>query len=102
MYVSVQVRVKFLDIISVSQDPPLTRELSTRQCEQLLIWMTPSHNLVALEIFTGLYSYLGALLRVLGFSTLPIRSIPPTTVYPSIDYIEVTLVSLPRLSRGYL
>ena len=25
----------------------------------------------------------------------------PTTVYLSIDYIEVTLVSLPRLSRGY-
>ena len=36
--------VKFLGIISVSQDPPLTRELSTRQCEKLLIRMTPVHN----------------------------------------------------------
>ena len=36
--------VKFLGIISVSQDPPLTRELSTRQCDRLLIGMTPSHN----------------------------------------------------------
>ena len=36
--------VKFIDIISVSQDPPLIRELSTRQCERLLIGMTPSHN----------------------------------------------------------
>ena len=36
--------VKFLGIISVSQDPPLTRELSMRQCERLLILMTPSHN----------------------------------------------------------
>ena len=43
----------------------------------------------------------GCLLRVLGFSTLPIRSIPPVTVRISIDYIEVNLVSLPRLSRGY-
>ena len=44
---------------------------------------------------------MGALSRVSGFATLPIRSIPPTTVHLSIDYIEVTLVSLPRLSRGY-
>ena len=36
--------VKFLGIIGVSQDPPLTRELSTRQCERLLIGMTPSHT----------------------------------------------------------
>ena len=36
--------VKLLGIISVSQDPPLTRELSMRQCEQLLIGMTPGHN----------------------------------------------------------
>ena len=36
--------VKFLGIISVSQDPPLIKELSMRQCEQLLIGMTPSHN----------------------------------------------------------
>ena len=63
--------------------------------------MTPSHNLVAPKIFPVLYSYLGALLRVSGFATLPIRSISPATVRLSIDYIEVTLVSLPRLSRGY-
>ena len=37
--------VKFLGIIGVSQDPPLKRELiSMRQCERLLIGMTPSHN----------------------------------------------------------
>ena len=48
-----------------------------------------------------MYSYLGALSRVSGFATLPIWSIPPTTVRLSIDYIEVTLVALPRLSRGY-
>ena len=36
--------VKFLCIVSVSEDPPLTRELSMRQCERLLIGMTPSHN----------------------------------------------------------
>ena len=36
--------VKFLGIIGVSQDPPLKRELSTRQCERVLIGMTPSHN----------------------------------------------------------
>ena len=36
--------VKLLGIISVSQDPPLTTELSMRQCEQLFIGMTPSHN----------------------------------------------------------
>ena len=34
-------------------------------------------------------------------TTLPIRSILPTTVRLSIDYIEVTLVALPRISRGY-
>ena len=84
-----------------SRDPSLTRELSTRQCEQLLIGITPSHNWVAPEIFPGLYSYLGAVSIVLGFSTLPIRSIPPVTVHLSIDYIKVTLVSLPRLLRGY-
>ena len=93
--------MKFLYIISVSQDPPLTRDLSMRQCERLLIGMTPSHNCVAPKIFPGLYSYLGALSRVLGFATLPIRSIPLATVRLSIDYIEVTLVALPRISRGY-
>ena len=93
--------VKFLGIISVSQNPPFTKELSMNQCERLLIGMTPSHTSVAPEIFPGLYSYLGALLRVLGFSTLPIQSILPATVRLSIDYIEVTLVALPRLSRGY-
>ena len=40
-------------------------------------------------------------MRVSGFATLPIWSIPPVTVRLSIDYIEVTLVSLPRLSMGY-
>ena len=44
---------------------------------------------------------MGALSRVLGFATLPIWSISLATVCLSIDYIEVTLVSLPRLSRGY-
>ena len=44
---------------------------------------------------------MGSLSRVSGFVTLLIRSIPPTTVFLSIDYIEVTLVTLPRLSRGY-
>ena len=93
---------EILGITSVSQDPPLKRELSMRKCEWLLIGMTPSHNLVALEIFPGLYSYLGALLRVSGFATLSIRSIMPATVLLSIDYIGVTLVSLPRYRRGYL
>ena len=46
--------MKFLGIISVSQDPPLTRELSIRECEQLMIGMTPGHNRVAPEIFLGL------------------------------------------------
>ena len=45
--------------------------------------------------------YLGDLSRILGFATLPIWSIPPATVRLSIDYIGVTLVSLPSLSRGY-
>ena len=94
--------VKFLGITNVSRDPPLKRELSTRQCERLLIGMTPSHNRVPREIFPGLYSYMGDLSRVLGFATLPIRSILPTTVHLSIDYIEVTLVTLPRISRGYV
>ena len=49
----------------------------------------------------GLYSYIGALSRVSGFATLPIQSILPMTVCMSIAYIEVNLVSLPRLSRGY-
>ena len=53
------------------------------------------------KIFLGSYSYLGALSRVSGFATLPIWSIPPATVRLSIDYIEVTLVALPRISRGY-
>ena len=44
---------------------------------------------------------MGALSKVSGFATLPIRSIPPVTVLLSIDYIEVTLVALPRISRGY-
>ena len=92
---------EILGITSVSQDPPLKRELSTRQCESLLIGMTPSHNLVASEIFPGLYSYLGALSRVSSFATLPIWSIPTTTIDLSIDCIEVTLVYLPTISRGY-
>ena len=92
---------EILGITSVSQDPPLKRELSMRQCENLLIGMTPSHNWVAPEIFPGLYSYLGALSRVSGFATLPIQSILPMIVRLSINYIEVTLVSLPRLLRGY-
>ena len=54
-----------------------------------------------MEIFLGLYSYLGALSRVSGFATLPIQSILPATVCLSIYYIEVTLVALPRISRGY-
>ena len=92
---------EILGITSVSQDPPLKRDLSMRQCERLLIRMTPTHNKVAPEIFLRLYSYLGALSRVSGFATLPIRSIPPATVHLSIYYIEVTLVALPRISRGY-
>ena len=48
-----------------------------------------------------MYSYLGALSRVSGFATLAIRSILPMTVDLSIDYINVTLVTLPRISRGY-
>ena len=44
---------------------------------------------------------MGALSRVSGFAALPIWSIPPATVLLSIDYIEVTLVALPRISRGY-
>ena len=44
---------------------------------------------------------MGALSRVSGFATLPIWSIPPMTVRLSIDYIEVNLVALPRISRGY-
>ena len=42
-----------------------------------------------------------ALSRVSGFATLPIWSILPAIVHLSIDYIEVTLVALPRLSMGY-
>ena len=38
---------------------------------------------------------------VSSFATLPIWSIPPATIHLSIDYIEVTLVALPRISRGY-
>ena len=48
-----------------------------------------------------MYSYLGALSGVSGFATLPIGSIPLVTIHLSIDYIEVTLVALPRISRGY-
>ena len=66
-----------------------------------MIGMTPGCNSVAPEIFPGLYLYLGDLSRVLGFATLPIQSIPPMIFYLSIDYIEVTLVALPRISRGY-
>ena len=44
---------------------------------------------------------MGALLRVLGFATLPIWSIPHATIYLRIDYIDVTLVGLPRIFRGY-
>ena len=36
--------VKLFGIIGVSHDPPLKRELRTRQCEWLFIGMTPSHN----------------------------------------------------------
>ena len=43
----------------------------------------------------------GGSFKLLGFATLPIRSIPPATVCLSIGYIGVTLVALPRLSRGY-
>ena len=39
---------------------------------------------------------------VLGFATLPIQSILPAAIFLSIGYIEVTLVSLPRLSQGVL
>ena len=92
---------EILGITIISQDPPLKRELSMRQCERLLIGMTPSHNWVASKIFLGLYSYLGDLSRVSGFAILPIRLILPATVCLSIDYIEVNLVALPRLSRGY-
>ena len=63
-------------------------------------WDEP-YNWVAPEIFPGSYSYLGALPGVSSFATLPIQSIPPVTVRLSIDYIEVTLVSLPRVLRGY-
>ena len=66
-----------------------------------MIGMTPGCNSVAPDIFPGLYSYLGALSRVSGFATLSVWSIPPVTVHLSIDYIEVTLVALPRISRGY-
>ena len=44
---------------------------------------------------------MGALSRVLGFATLPIWSIPSANIHLSIDYIEVALVALPRLSRRY-
>ena len=57
-----------------------------------------------------MYSYLGAFevlagaplgyrlcFHASGFATLPIQSIPPTIFHLSIGYIEVTLVSLPRL-----
>ena len=40
-------------------------------------------------------------MRDLGFATLPIQSILPATVRLSINYIEVNLVSLLSLSRGY-
>ena len=67
--------------------------------------MTPGYNWVAPEIFPLLYSYLGALLRVSGFATLPIQSIPPAIVRLSKDLIGVTLVSLPgyckATCRGY-
>ena len=45
--------------------------------------------------------YLGALSRVSGFATLPICSIPLATIRLNIDYIEVALVALPRILRGY-
>ena len=48
-----------------------------------------------------MYSYLGALSIVSSFDTLPIRSILPAAVHLSIDYIEVTLVTLPRIYREY-
>ena len=72
-----------------------------RKCERLMIGMIPGHNWVALKIFLGLYSYLGALSRVSSFVTLPIQLILPATIRLSIDYIKVTLVALPSISRGY-
>ena len=66
-----------------------------------MIGVTPGCNRVAPEIFPGLYLYLGALSRVSGFATLPIRSILLATVHLNIDYIEATLVALPRISTGY-
>ena len=48
-----------------------------------------------------MYSYLWGLSRVSGFATLPIWSSPSAIVHLSIDYIEVTLVALPKISRGY-
>ena len=67
----------------------------------IVIGMTLGHFLWATEIFPRLYLYLGALSRVSSFATLPIRLIPPATIRLSIYYIEVTLVAIPRLSRGY-
>ena len=69
--------------------------------QEIMIGMKPRHFLWAPKIFPGLYSYMGALSRVSAFATLPIWSILPATVHLSIDYIEVTLVALPRISRGY-
>ena len=54
-----------------SQDPPLKRELSTRQCERFLIGMNPSHNWVAPKIFPGLYSYLGIFREFQALLTCP-------------------------------
>ena len=45
--------VKFLGITSVSQDPPLKRELSTRQCERLLIGMTTSTGDISRIVFVS-------------------------------------------------
>ena len=69
---------------------------------EIVIRMTLGHFVCAPDIFPGFYLYPGALSRVLGFDTLLLRSIPPVTVCLSIDYIGVTLVSLPRYQGGYL
>ena len=92
---------EILDIISFFLGRSSYTGFKHEAVHAIVIGMTPGHFLWAPEIFPGLYSYLGALSRVLGFSTLPIWSIPPVTICLSIDYIEVTLVSLPRISRGY-
>ena len=55
----------------------------------------------AFEVLIGAHLGYQFFFQASVFVTLPIWSIPPTTTRMSIDYIEVTLVSLHRLSRGY-